>query len=39
MNRLGMILDKLADKAVVETGTSNGWTYEKYSDGTMRATR
>ena len=26
-------------KYVVETGTSNGWTYEKYSDGTMRATR
>lgn len=26
-------------KHVTETGTSNGWTYEKYSDGTMRATR
>ena len=26
-------------KRVTETGTSNGWTYEKYSDGTMRATR
>jgi len=26
-------------KHVIETGTSNGWTYEKYSDGTMRATQ
>lgn len=26
-------------KRVTETGTSNGWTYEKYSDGTMRATQ
>ena len=26
-------------KYVTETGTSNGWTYEKYSDGTMRATQ
>lgn len=26
-------------KYLVETGTSNGWTYEKYSDGTMKAWR
>lgn len=37
--RLFEILKKLASDAFVETGTSNGWTYKKYADGTMRAER
>lgn len=39
MSRLYNILNKLAGKALIETGTSNGWTYQKFSDGTMRAER
>lgn len=34
MSRLYNILNKLAGNAVVEQGTSGGWTYKKYADGT-----
>ena len=37
MSRLGSILNKLSTKAAIETGSSGGWTWTKYSDGTFEA--
>ena len=39
MSRLYDIVDKLADDALIGTGTSNGWTYKKYADGTFKASK
>lgn len=39
MNRLYEILNKFASDALIETGTTDGWAWKKYSDGTMTATK
>ena len=39
MSRLGGILNKLASDALIETGTTGGWAWKKYADGTMTATK
>lgn len=39
MKESATILKRLAKRAVIETGMSNGWNYTKYSDGTMTAER
>lgn len=39
MSRLYKILNKLAGSAIIETGTSNGWSYRKYADGYFEASR
>lgn len=34
MSRLSNILNKLAVNSIVDTGTSSGWSWRKYADGT-----
>ena len=31
------VLNKLAQNAVIDSGTSNGWSWKKYADGTFEA--
>lgn len=37
MGRLYNILHAIAQRACIETGTSDNWTYKKYADGTFEA--
>lgn len=39
MSRLYNVLEKCAADAYIESGTTDGWTWKRYADGTMKATK